>query len=347
MRCAAALVVLVAIAACTSPPDSNPIDQSASVPEWLAAAAGNDRAAAGNTNKLALLGPEDAAAIPALMAALSCPNEPAAAGDHHDHASQGARDHASQGAGDHTHGGCNDHVVIAAATGLGAIGGAAVPPLLERLRTGTEVDRTFAGYALARMRPSAVPALLAALDDPDARIRVAIIGSIRGMEYPPFVAAPAIAARLTDADVDVRIQAADALGRFGAKAMSAVVAALDDGDAGVRASAASALRQIGRPAHDRAPVLRGRLTDADARVRSSAAAALAAIKADDTETVRGLIAALADPDPTVRTGAILALEGLGKASDARPELERACSDENALVRATANESVAALINAAK
>src|SRR6185295_3755813 len=101
---------------------------------------------------------------------------------------------------------------------------------------------TFAGYALARMRSSAVPALLAALDDPDPRIRVAIIGTIRGMEYPPADALPAIAARMTDADVDVRIQAADALGRFGAKAAPAAVAALDDAAAPVRASAASALR---------------------------------------------------------------------------------------------------------
>jgi HEAT repeat protein len=336
MRSAAALIAVVTIAACMRASETDHPNRTAHVAEWLTAAAGDDAAAAQAATKLATLGPEDAAAIPALLAALACPNESAPAHDHHD-----------AGAQAHEHGGCNDHVVIAAASGLGAIGGAAVAPVLARMRTDAEPDRTFASYALARMRPSAVPALLAALDDPDPRIRVAIIGAIRGMEHPPADALPAIAARLTDGDGDVRVQAADALGRFGAKAVAPAVTALADDDAAVRASAASALRQIGAPARDRAPDLRGHVSDSEARVRLSAVSALAAIRADDAETVRALIAALGDSDPTVRVGAILALERLGKSADARPELVRAAQDANAVVRTTATESLAALPDAAK
>lgn len=130
------------------------------------------------------------------MAALSCPPGPPAAGaaahahgdhDHapapHAHADEDhpdAHESAATTHGDHVHTGCNDHVVLAAAGGLSAVGAAMVSPLLAVVREGDDANRTFAGYALSRMPPAAAPVLLAALGDPEPRIRLAIVAAICG-----------------------------------------------------------------------------------------------------------------------------------------------------------------------
>lgn len=326
------LVAVVVLATCTQPTDGRS-DRTARVERLLADLEGDDAAAETAAAALAALGPADAAAIPTLMAALSCPTEPAAhddAGEPHAH-------------GDHAHTECNDHIVLAAASGLGAIGGAAVAPLLARIRANQEPNHTFASYALGRMHPNAAPALLPALDDPEPRVRLAIVAAIRGMQPPPAGALPAIAARLGDADADVRIQAADALGHFGPAALAPLASAFDDPEPRVRASAASAFRFIGPPARDAAPVLRAHLGDPAAPVRLNAIAALAAIGADDAATVGMLAAALADPDHTVRWGAAMALGRLGPAAaGARAALEKTRADVHPLVRAAADDALGKL-----
>ena len=231
-----------------------------------------------------------------------------------------------------THGGCNDHVVIAAATALGAIGGAAVPPLLARLR-----DRRRARPHLRRATRShacgraAAPALLAALDDPDPRIRVAVVGRdsqhaaatgrrATGDRGPPRpTPTPTSASRPpTRSDTSVPPQCRRSCRR-------STIA-----DAAVRASAASALRLIGPPARDRrARSARPSRRTPAARVRLNAAAALAAIGADDAATVRAL-ARCARRFRSHRTlGAVHGARRLGQPPTRGRSSDARHSDENA------------------
>jgi HEAT repeat protein len=190
------------------------------------------------------------------------------------------------------------------------------------------------------MVPAAAPTLLAALDDPDPRIRLAILGAIRNMQPPPADALTAIAGRLADADAEVRMQAADTLGHFGAAAVASLLPAFDDREPRVRASVASAFRAIGQPARNAAPALRAHLTDAAPSVRLNAAAALAAVGADDPASVAALATALDDAEHTVRWGAAQALGRLGPAAGAaRPALEHARNDTHPLVRTAAEDAL--------
>lgn len=335
MRLGLTLLAAASLASCAR--SSGEGDVVARVTAWLHDLEGDEATATKAVDALSALGSADAAAVPVLMEALACPPEHAGDADaepgRHDAA---PLDHEHHDHGDHEHGACNDHVVLAAARALGAIGGPAVSPLLARLRDDTEPNRTFAGHALSRMAASATPALLAAIDDPDPRIRVAVVGALRTMDPPPADAVPALAKRVVDPDAEVRLQTADALGHFGAPAVAVLLPALDDADPRVRASVASAFRAIGPAAREATATLRAHLDDPAPSVRLNAAAALGAIGADDAATVNALAAALGDGDHTVRWGAAQALGRLGPAaSAARPSLERARSDVHPLVRTAA------------
>ena len=338
----AALLAVVALAGCSSRSEPGAGAVVERVAKLVAELEGDEAAATRAAAALAALGPADAAAVPTLMAAITCPPATAHAHVHDDHEHH-AHDHEAPAADHgHTHeGGCNDHVILAAAAGLGAIGAASVPPLLAVLRSGDQDDRTFAGYAFAHMHPSAAPALIAALDDREPRLRLAAVGALRGMEPPPADARAALAGRLHDADTDVRAQAADALGHFGASAVPDLVTAFDDPDPSVRASAASALRFIGAPARTAARALVARLGDPAAAVRVNAAAALAAVGADDPASIAALTAALDDPDHIVRWGGAMALGRLGpSAASSADALTRAEQDVHPLVRAAASDALA-------
>ena len=122
----------------------------------------------------------------------------------------------------------------------------------------------------------ALPKLLGALADKDARIRAAAaealgeVGDLSAIE-------PLGKALAGDADSDVRQAAAEALGELGSpNAVPALRAALKDADSDVRESVADALGEIGGPDAER--VLRQALSDPDEDVRDAAAAALAKMK---------------------------------------------------------------------
>lgn len=335
----AGLLAVAALGACTRREASDASPVAARVAGLIAELEGDETAATRAAAALATLGPADAAAVPTLMRALACAPAGGEAVEGHD-------DHHPHDHGGHAHGACNDHVVLAVAAGLGAIGGASVPPLVALLRNGGETERTFAGFAFAHMHPSATPALRAALDDTDPRIRLAVVGAIRGMQPPPADARSAIAGRLGDPDPEVRTQAADTLGHFGPAAVADIVGAFDDDEPSVRASAASALRLIGPPARAAAPALVTRLGDPAPAVRLNAAAALAAVGADDRASVDALAAALGDADHTVRWGSALALGRLGAAAaDAAPALARAAEDPHPLVRTAASDALARIRSA--
>lgn len=101
---------------------------------------------------------------------------------------------------------------------LAPFGLAALPALLDALRTHPAAGREYLAYALAELPGAAtaaevVPTLLALLDDTQAAMRVAAVRSLG--QLGTAAAVPALAGRLRDADADVRAAAADALRHLG------------------------------------------------------------------------------------------------------------------------------------
>lgn len=152
-----------------------------------------------------------------------------------------------------------------AAFALAAAGGAAVPALQALLREGDEWARLNAAFALGeldRQAQAAVPALIAALDDP-SHLVVRAAADALGAIGAPEAAAPLgrlfgvsrtgwdeEAMRGWTARDQVRVNAATALARLGRGAAAAeedLIRALDDRCGQVATYAVEALRRIGSP----------------------------------------------------------------------------------------------------
>jgi HEAT repeat protein len=91
----------------------------------------------------------------------------------------------------------------------------------------------------------AVPALIAAVDDPDRKVRYVAVQSLGNMRTTSAV--PALVKALRDADRKVQARAAEALGQIGSPANSSIPAleqALAESHLPVRQAAAEALKKI-------------------------------------------------------------------------------------------------------
>jgi HEAT repeat protein len=147
----------------------------------------------------------------------------------------------------------------------------------------------------------------------------------------------------SDADTQVRADAAAALGQLDAvEATAAIAAALDDPEEIMRAAAADALGALGQ-ATTLLPLL-VLLDDDAAEVRDAAERALAALadEVDRAEAASELVAALDDDSPTVRAAAADMLGGLGKQVALLPLLAR-LDDEDAEVRDAAERTLKTLL----
>ena len=152
------------------------------------------------------------------------------------------------------------------------------PGLVERwlIKLGLRKDRRTGrawnevGDDLAKLGPSAVPALIRALRDKDPWVQVTAALALCKLGTPAVE--PLIAA-LRDEDWHVRFNAARTLGELGdARGVEPLVAALKDEDARVREEAAAALGKLG-DARGVEP-LEELLGDENADVRKAAEAAL-------------------------------------------------------------------------
>ena len=149
--------------------------------------------------------------------------------------------------------------------------------LVEDLRSpdAAAVDR--AVRQLVEMGEPAVPALVLALKDPEARVRNAAASALWGLGPKARDAVPTLAEALADGDDGVRlgvVMALESIGRDAAAAVPALARAVRDRDGNVRLWAAKALAKIGPPARAALPAL----TDA-ARYDSTRTAAEDAIRA--------------------------------------------------------------------
>lgn len=148
----------------------------------------------------------------------------------------------------------------------------AVGPLIETLREGPDpAIRAFSALTLAQCnRPVVVPALIAALADPEKVVRGAVTRALAGLGPE---AVPALIAALGDPSWVVRYRAAEALGGIRDPRVSpALVALLEDEKDHVRYMAAKGLGADPAPAA--IDPLLGRLDDENPFVRRMVAQAL-------------------------------------------------------------------------
>ena len=252
---------------------------------------------------------------------------------------------------------CNRRGLSKAVAVVALVVVASFVPLLSATRLAAQAVEDSDVTAEAPAEPAAEPAaldvgqLVEKLLSEDEHERIAGVTALGQMGEGARVAVEPLIAAFKDGDANVRLRAADALGKIGdARAIEPLTAALEDEDPSVRAVVANALSMIkGAEMGQARAAAFGRIKDAktvepliaalkdeQAVVRSRAASALGRIGGDGA--VEALAAALKDEDAGVRTAAALALAQIKDAKAAQP-LIAALKDEEAGVRGAAAEAL--------
>jgi HEAT repeat protein len=166
--------------------------------------------------------------------------------------------------------------------------------------------RSGAYDALQRLGDGAIDPLIAALADPESRIRyfsAAVLGRLGNVR-----AIDPLVVTLHDPNESVRSRAAEALGRLGdTQAIDPLITALTDSDEYVRFNAAEALGRLGDT--QAIDLLIAALDSPAWHIRYEATTALGEL--GDARAVDPLIAVLVDPDQFVRSSAADALTSIG------------------------------------
>lgn len=177
-------------------------------------------------------------------------------------------------------------------------------------------------------RAGDVPQLVAALKDPNLRQ-----GAVVALAKVGKPAVRALIAALGDPNADLRLWAAFALGHLGPQAGPAVAGltrAAGDEDGTLRAVAVESLGKIGPEARAAIPILVRTLKDREPGVRQRSALALGRIRPDGKEAILALVEAIRD-EPA-RQAAVEALVRIGKPS--LPVLIDALADNDLRLDAT-------------
>jgi HEAT repeat protein len=207
-----------------------------------------------------------------------------------------------------------------AAKALGGLGPdclEAIDPLCAALRDPERRVRDAAAGALCQYGEAevAAPALVALLSCEDDDIQATAWMELLSMGVS---AVEALKAAMDDPDASVRGTAAELIYYIGPQAIGAVPALqrlLEDPAEKVRVSAAIGLAEIGEEARPATDMLVDALADPNPEVRRYAAIALAAIGGDSQLVVNGLIRALESDNARVLTAVALALAELEVANE--------------------------------
>ena len=256
---------------------------------------------------------------------------------------------------------------ISAIANLGPEAKDAIPALIESLGNrktrGRDRDRrqafTRAAFALSRIGVAAIPPLIDALKSEDNGQRAGAAKALAGMRGD---AAAAIAGLITNlkAEDDVRSETTEALGAIGAAAVKPLMDSLKSAEPRERAGAAMSLSLIGTPAKEGAPVIVDLAKkESDPQVRIALLGALQKIGVEPADAVSLLVAGIKDDNEQVRHAAINALVLLRAGRElSLTALTVSLKDENAAVRQraartlgrmgpAATSAVPALIEAAR
>jgi HEAT repeat protein len=208
--------------------------------------------------------------------------------------------------------------------------------LTRLLDAGTGAEAAIAAWALGEIEDTAsIPALGRASRSADVRVRAASVWALGSIGDERALADVDRALR-SDANSDVRREAAHALGEIGSvRSASTLAGALDDASVVVRYAAAEALSDLNDL--ERAPEQLVRAARSpDPRLRKAAARALAEIH--DPATVDVLIGLLSSDDRDTRLAIVEAL-GEIKSAKAQPGLLRALKDPDPEIRRAAAEAL--------
>ena len=191
----------------------------------------------------------------------------------------------------------------------------ALPALIDglgnRRARGRDRDRrqavTRSAFALSKIGRAAIPALVEALKSDDTGQRAGAAKALAGMGGDAAPAIPELIANLKGED-EVRREMVEALGAIGAGAVKPLMESLQAADARERAGAAMSLALLGVVAKESAPVIFELLkTDSDPQVRIALLSALPKIGIEPGAAVPALIAGIVDDNEQVRHAAINAL----------------------------------------
>ena len=206
---------------------------------------------------------------------------------------------------------------VAAIAGLGPDAAAAIPALIEDFdgrKPGSRRDRdkrqvlVRSAFALTRIGPAAIPALIEALGHEEAPRRAGAAKAIGGMGPAAKQAIPALRANLAHWDEVARQESIEALALIGPAAVAPLIEMLGSKEPLQRSGAALGLAQIGRTASDAAPALAQLLAgESEPPVRAAALTALPKVSPEPAKTVPLLIEGVKSDDAAIRHAAMNAL----------------------------------------
>ena len=230
-----------------------------------------------------------------------------------------------------------------------------IDALLESLESADFLAQPGIVQDIEALGEAAVPALIDAMNDGDARLRHQSIEILGRMGQDAAAATPHLIDSLTDDEAQIRRNAAWALGRVGEQAGDAMPVLLKtalDHEWDVRADAVWAMGKViedtgefGIVDANLVEAVIAHLDDQNYHVRWSAAWSLARFGPGAEAALPALVEALDDHNFEVRASAAVAL---GRIASSHHEemlieaLERAMNDENELVRVRANAALNAL-----
>lgn len=168
-------------------------------------------------------------------------------------------------------------VSLNAAYGLGAMGDAGVPTLMEALGNEVEQVGRCAAYGLSAVGKPAISRLIDALGNSSNSVRLNAVYTMAQMDISAQDAVPTLVKMLSDPCLEIRRHVIETLGTIGEAAKNAVpvlAEGLNDEQDLVRSDTALALGQIGKPDQGTVSLLANALKDENRYVRSHAAVAL-------------------------------------------------------------------------
>jgi HEAT repeat protein len=224
---------------------------------------------------------------------------------------------------------------------LGAMGAAAIAPLMTALKDSDNPNRRLVVEALSQTGDArAVQPIIDALKDKEPHVRVAAVEALGRMKEPRAV--DGLTKALRDQDHLVRAAAANALGKIGG-ATAALLPLLKDAQWGVRQATVEALARMREI--EAVPSLLPLLKDKDKDVRCATAEALGQMR--DERALQTLIECLADAQSDVRSACAAAVHAIDPgwaqseaAHRALPALKASAQSREYWVRQSATEVLA-------